>query len=317
MGLKINGKEVVIIEAESELGAGTRGASLGPKAIRISDVARNKLFAGVRTITLSSYDLLFRDASRDTPFAKNIGSIYDFNRVLSKTVQQELEKGNFVIILSGDHSNAIGGVSGFRNYIGVEDCRIAWIDAHGDLHSPFTTPSGNMHGMPLAALTGHDNLDDAINELNDETIRQWTDLKDFTGATGRHLKGSEILFAGIRDLEEEEWDLVHELGIQFFDSKSFENNPVMDICSKMNGFVDKHPVYVSFDVDVLDPEISHGTGTPAPDGLKVMQVQEMLRCLLQTSHVHVLEITEVNPLLDNEGNTIRVVLDLLQNILKS
>jgi arginase len=315
--LGIRNKNIVIIEAESELGAGTRGASLGPKALRICDRNQSNLLSSLKTISISSYDVLLNSNPNTTEWAKNIGHIYDFNRVLSATVEKELEKGSFVIILSGDHSNAIGGVSGFRNFLKNKECRLTWIDAHGDLHSPYTSPSGNMHGMPLAALLGHDNMEDALRDIDHETHQQWEDIKNLCRNERGSLQPQEILLAGIRDLEEEEWDMVNELGIRHLSHEVFKNENITHICTSATAEINSFPLYISFDVDVLDPTISDGTGTPVKDGITATQSIALLQCLVNREEAMVLEITEMNPLLDSRGNTLKVVLDILSKILPS
>lgn len=313
--MRVRNKNIVIIEAESELGAGTRGASLGPKAIRIADRIQHQVLHHYRTISISTYDVLLNMPAVQSTWAKNIGHIYDVNKTLSATVEKELEKGNFVILLSGDHSNAIGGVSGFRKYLKNQICRVVWIDAHGDLHSPYTSPSGNMHGMPLAALLGHDNLEDKLRDLDAETFKQWEDIKRLCLNESGSLKPEEILLAGIRDLEKEEWDLIQSLGIRHLENTLFEKEHIAQICSRLTAEINHLPVYISFDVDVLDPSISDGTGTPVKNGLNTSQALALLQCLLNQDQACVLEITEVNPLLDSKSKTVDVVLSLLSQLL--
>ena len=311
--MSIKDRNIVIIEARSELGAGTRGASLGPSSIRIRDLEKDGFLSNYKTIALSSYDNLFHGT--ESPFAKNIGHIYDFNRSLKEAVNKELAKGNFVLLLSGDHSNAIGGVAGFRETFNETLHHLVWVDAHGDLHSPYTTPSGNMHGMPLAALLGLDNHRSVDRELPEETKAQWDALKTLTKNKNGHLKPEEICFIGIRDLEQEEWDLIDRLGIHYFDNKVFKKENTSGICSDIANKTATYPMYVSFDVDVIDSALSDGTGTPVPDGLNAEQAVQVLSSLLSNKNTKMLEITEVNPLLDTKSRTVDLVLQLLKKVL--
>ncbi len=313
--MSIKDRNIVIIEARSELGAGTRGASLGPSAIRIRDIQANGLLSNYRTIAIGSYDNLFNQNTSETPFAKNIGHIYDFNRVLKEAVHKELSKGNFVILLSGDHSNAIGGVSGFREAFNDSLSNLVWIDAHGDLHSPYTTPSGNMHGMPLATLLGLDNHRSESRILNNETVEQWNALKALTLNKMGHLKPNEITFIGIRDLEQEEWDLIKKLGIRNIDNQVFRKENTADVCNRIAEKISNNPMYISFDVDVIDSELSDGTGTPVPDGINEDQAIQILSCLMADQNLKMLEITEVNPLLDSKSRTVDLVLNILKRVL--
>lgn len=313
--LKLNNKEVVIIEARSELGAGTFGASLGPAAIRLGDMSAARMLAGCRYIQLSSYDVELDDKKLELPFAINAGYIYDFNRTLKEAVSRELQKGNFVLLLTGDHSNAIGGVSGFRDAF-KEDVRVIWIDAHGDLHSPYTTPSGNMHGMPLAALMGFDNKEDQINKVDEQSLWHWEELKKLAQNENGSLKPNQVVFAGIRDLEDQEWDMVEKMGIRHIENSEFRADKISNICNSIANSVMGLPAYISFDVDVLDPEISDGTGTPVPEGLTLEQAVRLLQCLLSQPTTCVLEITEVNPLLDTKSRTVKAVLAILEKIFR-
>jgi arginase len=311
--LSIKDRNIIIIEARSELGAGTRGASLGPSSIRIRDLEKDGLLSNYKTIALSSYDNLLH--SSETSYAKNIGHIYDFNRSLKEVVNKELAKGNFVLLLSGDHSNAIGGVAGFRETFNDSNHHLVWVDAHGDLHSPYTTPSGNMHGMPLAACLGLDNHRSVNRALPNEIKNQWDELKALTKNKKGHLKPEEIFFIGIRDLEQEEWGLIDKLGIKYLDNKVFKKENTSGICEQISENTSQYPIYVSFDVDVIDSALSDGTGTPVPEGINAEQAAQVLNCLLSKENIKMLEITEVNPLLDTKSRTVDLVLQLLKKIL--
>lgn len=306
-------ENIVIIEAQSELGAGKRGASLGPKALRIRDLNKNGVFKGMKTISISSYDVLLNLKDDEFPKAKSIGHIFDFNRLLSVTIEKELEKGHFVILLSGDHSSAMGGVSGFRNSINHEECQLIWVDAHGDLHSPYTTPSGNMHGMPLAALMGIDNRKpDSI--LDPATSTQWDSLKSEL-SQGKFLTPEELLLIGIRDLESEEWDLIAKSNLRHLTAENFKTITDLSKNQTFNQWLKSKPTYISFDVDVMDPSISCGTGTQAANGFLKHHVVDLLHHLLDKCDTHVLEITEVNPLLDKKSCTIDLTLDILEALI--
>lgn len=302
---------IVIIEAQSELGAGIRGASLGPKALRIRDLGKNGAFKGIKTISISSYDVLLNRKEEEFPKAKSIGHIYDFNRLLSVTIEKELEKGHFVILLSGDHSSAIGGVSGFRKSIGHQKCQVVWIDAHGDLHSPYTTPSGNMHGMPLAALMGIDNIGSGV--LDKNTAEHWESLKKELSHE-KYLTPEELLLVGIRDLEAEEWNMIEQAKVRHITSEKFKSISNLSSNETLNSWLKQIPTYISFDVDVMDPSISCGTGTKAVDGLFKNHIEGLLNHLMVHADVHVLEVTEVNPLLDMKSCTVDLTLEILEEL---
>ena len=166
-------KPIKVIEIKSELGAGTRGASLGVDAIKIAamDFRSDYFKKYTSTEVPNENNLLFE--AQGSPFAKRIKGILSIYEKLSDAVLKTLKKNEFPIVLAGDHSTAAATVSGIKMAYPKSHIGVIWIDAHADLHSPYTTPSGNMHGMPVAALLAVDNLEKQINKPDAETIEYW------------------------------------------------------------------------------------------------------------------------------------------------
>ena len=163
-------KKIRFIEVKSEIGAGTRGASMGPDAIKIAalDYGSN-LFRKIDSVEVPvENQLLFE--STGSPYAKRIKGILAFLERVANAVRTSLKNNEFPIVLAGDHSTSAGTISGIRMAYPKQRLGVIWIDAHADLHSPWTTPSGNMHGMPLAAVLAEDNSQNKMNKPDKETL---------------------------------------------------------------------------------------------------------------------------------------------------
>lgn len=310
-------QDIKILIAQSEAGAGTRGASLGPDAVLITAVEKGfkKLSEyPVRRCEFNIEDVIFEEADD----AKNIYQIQKAMQNCCSAMKEILESGQNVLVLSGDHSNAAGLVSGVKDTYPEKRVGLIWIDAHGDLHSPYTSPSGNMHGMPIGLLLGLDNREEKIRDPNEATSKIWEDLKTL----GDHnispkIKAADLVFIDIRDLEPQEWALLDRMEIKYFTPerrKEIGINNIIDQTLKHLQYCDV--LYISFDVDSLDPKISSGTGTPVPGGLSLEEAEALLRAFYLEPKTRVMEITEVNPLLDCGNKMAEAVVALLQNVLK-
>lgn len=302
-----------ILICSSELGAGVRGASLGPDAIRISAVDH---FYNIFE-RLPADEIKVKKINRYSPEHKNAKYI----RVIASTHQKicrkmcaTLEAGYSALIFSGDHSNAAGFIAGFREAHIDKKIGVIWIDAHGDIHSPYTSPSGNMHGMPVAMLMGLDNKDNQTRRPREEVVKRWEKIK-LTGKTKitPKLLPEDLIYIGIRDLEEQEWDIVHAQNIKYYAPDQLRKPGVDKIIEEVIAhFVNYNAIYISFDVDSLDPHISSGTGTPVPDGLSLDQAKKLLKAFTNMPNCKALEITEVNPLLDTQNKMATAVVKILR-----
>lgn len=295
--------DIKIIKNRSDIGAGTRGSDLGIDALEIAAInAKNDFFVrfpheDVETHNESIYNKV------NAPFAKRIVHVQEQCSRVASVVRGHASSGGFTIVLSGDHSNALGTISGLKAAHPDQTLGVVWIDAHADLHSPFTSPSGNIHGMPLAAALGEDNLACQVNEVAASTQKLWDDMKNIA-VDGPKVLSDHIIFFGVRDTEEPEDKLmeragirnytVHELRYRGFDACLEEAKQKLEACDQ---------VYISFDVDSMDCDmVSYGTGTPVPKGFDPAEVKYIIQSLLSMGKVVCLELTEVNPLLDNRGN---------------
>ena len=224
------------------------------------------------------------------------------------------KEGYTTLIFSGDHSSGAGFIAGMREAYPDKKIGVIWIDAHGDLHSPYTSPSGNMHGMPVAIILGVDNKENQTRRPKPEVVKNWEKLKQ-TGALHitPKIHPEDIIFIGIRDLEEQEWAVIKDNKIKYFGAKDIEKQGIAKVINKTKEhFAGYDAIYVSFDVDSLDPSISKGTGTPVPNGLSTDDAKKLLKAFYAMPNFKALEVTEVNPLLDCENKMATAVVKILR-----
>lgn len=305
-------KKVKIIEIKSELGAGTRGSSLGVDAIKIAALDyKSQFFRNYPRVEIPTENQLLLEPDVN-PYAHRINGIVTMYERVSKEVSETIKNGDFPIILSGDHSSAGGIIAGVKMADPKKSIGVIWIDAHADMHTPYTTPSGNVHGMPLAVSLADDNLSQKINRPGKETIEYWEKLKN-TGGIKPKLTGSDIVFIGLRDTEPQENYLIRKHKVKKFSVKQLKKIGVekvtIEVLQQLR-HCDK--IFVSFDVDSLDSKISKGTGTPVRDGLSEREVKNLILNLLEDEKVCAFEVTEVNPTLDKENLMAEIAFEILQ-----
>ncbi|MCC6702473.1 MAG: arginase [Fluviicola sp.] len=297
-------RNVEIIINTSELTAGTRGASLGPAAIMTAARKQNNNFFGkIPLHPLPDFNTLI-DQPTSTLYAKRIDGYESvFYAIAEKTIDL-LKTDRFPLILAADHGSAAGTIAGICAHYPNKKLGVVWIDAHGDLHSPLTTPSGNMHGMPLALSLGNSNLDQAKNDVDAHSLEKWNSM---VGSYGKHGKiaAENLVFVGVRDTEPEEDYLIENLQITNHTVETVRRLGVKAVIDQINEQLnDCDIIYVSFDVDSMDPEVtSFGTGTPVGNGLFPEEATEILTLLAQNPKTVCMEFVEVNPCLDNKLNT--------------
>ncbi len=310
-------RAVKIIEAGSEIGAGCRGASLGPKAVKLeAEQKKLNLFGESDWIVVDSQNQNTL-AVQKTPYAKNIEILLPAMELLSETVEKTLASNYFPLIFSGDHSNAIGAVSGFKNHYSEKSVGLIWVDAHFDLHSPYTTPSGNIHGMAVNALIDQDNLTLRKNNPTSISEELWKKLKQLgSQEITPKISSNQLVYIGVRDFESQEMALVQELGIKYFGPQEIKNIGIHKVIEQTINYLSNcDNWYVSFDVDSMDPSISIGTGTPVENGLTFDEAAAVFQKFFHHEKVGAFEITEINPLLDSKNAMAKAVIKLLTLVL--
>lgn len=294
--------KVVFVEVHNELGAGVRGARLSPEAIKTAALnAGSDLFNGADKISLAAnHDLL--GYPTDTPHAKYIEGIYELMQRHTAALAKVFGRGEQAIVLSGDHSTALASVAAFKANNRRTRIGVIWIDAHADLHSPYTSPTGNVHGMPVAAMLGMDNIAYQRNRVERKTQEYW-DLVKALGLADSKIQPLDLIMVGVRDSEPEERQIIDEWGIRHFSVEDLRNTGAGQLGRDITGMLSECDViYVSFDVDSMDPiEVSAGTGTPVLGGLTAQEAQNLMTAIAESPKVKCVEIAEVNPLVDVEN----------------
>lgn len=305
-------KPIRIVEVKSEIGAGTRGSSMGIDAIKIAALDfGSPFFKKFKTVEIPSENqLLLEPVVND--YAKRIKGIYSLNERIAKEIQKTLAKDEVPIVLAGDHSSALGTISGIRMAYPQKRLGVIWIDAHADIHSPYTTPSGNMHGMPIACVLGEDNRDRQQNKPDDETIEYWEKLKNLGGISPK-IQYNDLVFIALRDFEPQEDYLIKKNKVRVFGLPEIRKKAVERIAIEALNYLDHCDViYVSFDVDSMDSRISSGTGTPVPNGITEKEAGNLIYYIMRSKKICCFEMVEINPTLDKENLMAENAFEILQ-----
>ncbi len=308
-------ENLTYVFVKSELGAGTWGASLGVEALQLA--ARNRESDVLDRYP--SYWVRHKFTDREVPiWAKNIGSLVKFYTQIADTLQEVYKEGGFPVVITGDHANAGGNFAGIAQAYPGKRIGVVWIDAHGDIHTPWTSPSGNVHGMPVAmALNLRRDKRSVKNKVAPGTEKLWAEACELGGVAPK-IRPEDLVFIGIRDLEDEEWRVIEERGIRYYtpnDLTDLGTHRVVD--ETLERLSDCDVLYVSFDVDSIESEIHLGTGTPVARGLSVEQVVSILKRLFREPRLVLFEVTEVNPLLDNRNKTAELVTEILEEVIEN
>lgn len=311
-------KEIRIVEVKSEFGAGTRGASLGIDAIKLASTKKNSdLFSQypIHTVDFTTSQVLYE--GEENTNAKYIEEILNVETKVCNLVA-DVASQHFPIILGGDHSVGGGTLCGMKKAYSDKRIGVVWIDAHADLHTPYTTPSGNVHGMPLAMTLAIDNEKNAINQLSDSEKGLWEKMKN-VGMEGAKIDAEDIVFIGLRDVETPEMAFINDNGIKVIKVEEVRERTaeviVEEVLEKLKAC---DIICISFDVDSMDPdEVSWGTGTPVKGGLTKAEAITLNAGLVSSPKVASWEMVEVNPLLDSENAMGEAAFDVLEAVIKT
>lgn len=286
--------EIAIIGAPVDLGAGRRGVDMGPSAIRYAGLKERLEAQGHRVRDLGNLATpLAEECPPPSPGEKlrYLNPLVEINRRLARQVADIVASGAFPLVLGGDHSLAIGSVSGlaYKRRVGV-----IWIDAHGDFNTPETTPTGNIHGMSLAALTGrgHPSLTSVL-------------------AEGPALRDGDTALVGVRSLDPLEREALRASGLHVFTMHDVDRRglaAVMDeaierVTADTDGF------HISFDLDALDPSAAPGVGTPVLGGIFYREAHLAMELAADSGRLIGLDLLEVNPILDMHNGTARLAVE--------
>jgi arginase len=296
--LQTDGRAVALIGASLDLGAGRRGVDMGPSAIRYAGLA-----ARIERLGRAVHDL--GNVEGAVPEATAVGServrfltpIKQACEEVAALVGRSVDDGLVPLVLGGDHSVALGTLGGLARAYGSGG--VLWLDAHGDLNRPETSPTGNVHGMPLAAALGL-----AGSEFESEAWPLPAVLPD------------RVALVGVRSLDPAEVTLVRELGVLVFTMSEVDRLGVERVIhDALEHVAGPGFVHLSLDMDVLDPEIAPGVGTPVRGGLSYREAHLALELVAESGLAHSLEVVEVNPILDRENETAELAVELVASAL--
>jgi len=313
-----------LVEVDCDLGAGTPGAGSGVALLREA-VERQRNLRRIATDLLEEIQDQQRSPVRAiaagdrnaTPHARHIAVIAPVMDQAAALVASTRERGLFPIVLAGDHSTAAATIAGLRRAHPQDRLGVVWIDAHADIHSPYTTPSGNMHGMPLAVASGHDNHTEAINAPEAGTTALWESLKRLHGSDEPAIRLEDLIYVAVRDTEPAEDATIAAHAIPVISTEEVRRGGPEQAalrCLEHLNAVDR--IYISFDVDSLDSTICKGTGTPAPGGLWAEEAVRLTRTLLRDPRVCCWEICEINPHLDTLNSIGELSLSIFSAVLE-
>lgn len=311
-------KSISYIFNDSEISAGTRGASLGPGAIRVVDYnSKNYLFSKYPIHYVKTLNHLL-DQPTKYKWGKRADGLAQVFKNVAEVVCRERKKNDFTLVVAGDHGSAGGTLAGLKMAHPENRIGALWIDAHGDLHTPYTTPSGNMHGMPLATALNEDNLESKQNDPDEDTVGYWNEMKN-TGGIAPKIIAEDLGFIGLRDLEQPEIEWMKRNGVKNIAVDELRKEGVASITKRLDKKYDAcDEIYVSFDVDSMDPDLtSYGTGTPVPNGISPEEASELLKHFAKHPKVKCIEFVEVNPCLDEKTNRMaEVAYNLIKEVME-
>lgn len=293
-------RAVTLIGAPTDVGAAERGASMGPEAMRVAGIQRALEQRGLRVVDRGN--LAGPANPRQAPIDgyRNLEVVLEWSRLVHDAVYQELGAGRLPILLGGDHSLGIGSISAVARHCreAGRKLRVLWLDAHADFNTGELSPSGNLHGMPLACLCGFG--PPALVEL---------------GGAAPSLHPQWLRQIGVRSVDEGEKRFVHELAVEVFDMRYIDEMGMRQTMEQALAGIDRDThLHVSFDVDFLDPDIAPGVGTLVPGGPTYREAQLCMEMIADTRRVGSLDVVELNPALDVRNATAVLAVSLLESL---
>ena len=291
-------KQVAIIGAALDLGAGRRGVDMGPSAIRYAGLHERLAGLGFDVVDWADVETAVLEATEETdPSARYLPEIKAACGRIARLVGMALDQGAMPLVLGGDHSVALGTLGGLAKANGLGG--VLWIDAHGDLNTPDSSPTGNVHGMPLAAALG----------LTDDRFNS-----DFW--TLPAVDVDRVALVGLRSVDARERERIGELGIKAYTMSDIDRIGIeRAIRESLSHIAGPGFVHVSLDMDALDPEVAPGVGTPIRGGLSYREAHLALELVAESGLAGSLEVVEVNPILDRENATAQLAVELVASAL--
>ena len=293
-------RDVSLIGAPTDVGAAERGASMGPEALRVAGLHQALSSRGLRVTDRGNLAGPGNPWLRPVDGYRHLHEVVQWNQLVHDAVFAELTKSRLPILLGGDHCLGVGTISAAARHCRETDrkLRVLWLDAHADFNTSELSPSGNLHGMPVACLCGFGppeliGIGGAVPAIQPQWLRQ----------------------IGIRSVDAGEKRFVHEQGLEVFDMRFIDEVGVRQAMEMaLADLDDRTHLHVSFDVDFLDPEIAPGVGTTVPGGPTYREAQLCMEMIADTGRLASLDIMELNPALDIRNRTASVAVDLVESL---
>ena len=291
---------VSLIGAPTDVGAGARGASMGPEALRVADIQRTLEGQGLQVVDRGNLAGPRNPWQPPAEGYRHLEEVAAWNQAVHEAVYGELGAGRMPILMGGDHCLAIGSISAVARHCReqAKKLRVLWLDAHADFNTSLITPSGNIHGMPVACLCG----------LGPQALIE-------IGGTVPALNPKSIRQIGIRSVDPGEKRLVHEQGLEVFDMRYIDEMGMRHTMELALATMDVNThLHVSFDVDFLDPDVAPGVGTTVRGGPTYREAQLCMEMIADTGRLGSLDIMELNPAMDVRNATAEVAVDLIESL---
>lgn len=293
-------RAVSLIGVPTDVGAGHRGARLGPEALRIAGLPEALAARGVDVRDCGNLDGPRNPWTPPVDGYRHLPEVAQWNRLLMAATARELADGRMPIMLGGDHCLGLGSVTAVADWCRAQgkQLRVLWLDAHSDFNTSTVTPSGNVHGMPVACLCGLG-------------PRELTHMGQHSPA----ILPSQVHQIGIRSVDPEEKRLIKQHQVDVYDMRYIDENGMKrTMAAALAGLDDNTHLHVSFDVDFLDPQIAPGVGTTVPGGVNYREAQLVMEMIADTGLMGSLDIVELNPLLDHGNRTAELAVDLVESL---
>ncbi|MBS3895959.1 arginase [Silanimonas sp.] len=291
---------VALIGAPTDIGAGHRGASMGPEALRVAGIAEALRARGVVVEDRGNLSGPMNPWLPPLDGYRHLPQVVEWNLAAMRAVEAELDAGHLPVLLGGDHCLGLGSITAVARWCRRtgKTLRVIWLDAHADFNTSAVTPSGNVHGMPVACLCGLG-------------PRELTHL----GGSAPAIRPEEIRQIGIRSVDEGEKALVRQYGLDIYDMRYIDEVGMKRAMDEALAGIDADThVHVSFDVDFLDPGIAPGVGTTVPGGPNYREAQLVMEMIADTGRMGSLDIVELNPAFDRQNMTARLAVDLVESL---
>lgn len=293
-------RPVSLIGVPTDVGAGHRGARLGPEALRIAGLPEALVARGVEVRDVGNLQGPRNPWSGPVHGYRHLDEVVAWNRALMEATYAELAAGRLPIMLGGDHCLGIGSITAVARWCREQgkQLRVLWLDAHSDFNTSEVTPSGNIHGMPVACLCGLG--PDALTRL---------------GGDAPAISPQQVRQIGIRSVDAEEKRLIKQHHVDVYDMRYIDETGMKRTLQQALAGIDANThLHVSFDVDFLDPSIAPGVGTTVPGGPNYREAQLVMEMIADTGLMGSLDIVELNPLLDHHNKTAELAVDLVESL---